>query len=106
MNRRKFALTAGGIVAGSMLAARPVLAEESAATASSTAEAPFGLSVMLWTIFRDLQFEQRLEKVAAAGYTNVELVGEYEKWSQQDFDHANAKRKQLGITFDLSLIHI
>ena len=83
-----------------MLAARPVLAEESAATASSTAEAPFGLSVMLWTIFRDLQFEQRLEKVAAAGYTNVELVGEYEKWSQQDFDHANAKRKQLGITFD------
>jgi len=63
-------------------------------------EAPFGLSVMLWTVFRDLPFEQRLEKVAQAGYTNVELVGEYEKWSQQDFDRANAKRKQLGITFD------
>jgi hydroxypyruvate isomerase len=67
---------------------------------AKSAEAPFGLSVMLWTILRDLPFEQRLEKVAQAGYTNVELVGEYEKWSEQDFDRANAKRKQLGITFD------
>jgi hydroxypyruvate isomerase len=100
MNRRKFTSAVGGILASSMLPARPLLAEESAAPASSTAEAPFGLSVMLWTIFRELPFEQRLEKVAAAGYTNVELVGEYEKWSQQDFDRANAKRKQLGITFD------
>jgi hydroxypyruvate isomerase len=28
------------------------------------------------------------------------LVGEYEKWSQSDFDRASAKRKELGITFD------
>jgi hydroxypyruvate isomerase len=55
---------------------------------------------MLWTVFRDLPFERRLEKVAEAGYTNVELVGEYEKWSQTDFDRANAKRKELGISFD------
>jgi hydroxypyruvate isomerase len=61
---------------------------------------PFGLSVMLWTVFRDLPFEQRLEKVAEAGYRNVELVGEYEKWTDADFDRANAKRKELGITFD------
>lgn len=100
MNRRKFTSAVGGILAGSLLAARPVLAEESAGPTRNTAEAPFGLSVMLWTILRDLPFEQRLEKVAAAGYTNVELVGEYEKWSESDFDRANAKRKQLGITFD------
>ena len=62
--------------------------------------APFDISVMLWTVFRDLPFEERLEKVARAGYKNVELVGEYENWSSSDFDHANAKRKQLGITFD------
>jgi hydroxypyruvate isomerase len=55
---------------------------------------------MLWTVFRDLPFEQRLEKVAEAGYRNVELVGEYEKWTDADFDRANAKRKELGITFD------
>ncbi|MGH9516729.1 MAG: TIM barrel protein [Terriglobales bacterium] len=99
MNRRTFARAAGGILAGSMLPVRPVLAEKSAVP-DAAGTIPFGLSVMLWTIFRDLPFEQRLKKVAAAGYTNVELVGEYEKWSQQDFDRANAKRKQLGITFD------
>lgn len=89
-------------MAGSMLPARAVLAEKSAApvAASGAAQIPFGLSVMLWTVFRDLPFEQRLGKVAAAGYTNVELVGEYEKWSKQEFDRANATRKKLGITFD------
>ncbi len=55
---------------------------------------------MLWTVFRDLPFEQRLEKVAEAGYRNVELVGEYSKWTDADFTRANAKRKELGITFD------
>ena len=60
----------------------------------------FKLSVMLWTVFKDLPFEQRLEKVAEAGYKYVELVGEYEKWSADDFNRANAKRKELGISFD------
>src|SRR5205814_2504165 len=102
MNRRTFTRTAGGILAGSMLPFRATVAGASSAPVANgkSAEAPFGLSVMLWTIFRDLPFEQRLEKVAQAGYTNVELVGEYETWSEQDFDRANAKRKQLGITFD------
>jgi hydroxypyruvate isomerase len=30
----------------------------------------------------------------------VELVGEYAKWSDADFERANAKRKELGIRFD------
>jgi len=47
-----------------------------------------------------MPFEERLEKVEAAGYTNVELVGEYEKWTDEEFKRANAKRKELGITFD------
>ena len=60
----------------------------------------FGLSVMLWTVFRDLPFETRLEKMAEAGYRNVELVGEYAKWTDADFERANAARKRLGIAFD------
>jgi hydroxypyruvate isomerase len=56
--------------------------------------------VMLWTVFRDLAFEERLQKVSDAGYKCVELVGEYEKWSAADFDRVNAKRKALGIRFD------
>jgi len=51
-------------------------------------------------VFRDLPFETRLEKVSAAGYRNVELVGEYDQWTDDDFSRVSAKRKQLGITFD------
>ena len=63
-------------------------------------KAPIGLSVMLWTVFTDLPFQQRLEKIAQAGYRNGELVGEYEKWTQDEFKVANARRKELGISFD------
>ncbi len=70
------------------------------ASQSESSGAPFGLSVMLWTVFTNLPFEQRLEKVAEAGYRNVELVGEYHKWSEADFKRADDKRKELGITFD------
>ena len=55
---------------------------------------------MLWTVFQDLPFVQRLQKVAEAGYKYVELVGEYEKWTEEDFVRVNARRKQLGIAFD------
>lgn len=62
--------------------------------------APFPISVMLWTVFNDLPFDQRLAKVAEAGYTNVELVGEYSKWNDSDFARANSARKQLNMKFD------
>ena len=55
---------------------------------------------MLWTIFRDLPFDQRLEKAAEAGYHAVELVNEFEKWSEEDFRRVNAKKHSLDITFD------
>ena len=102
MNRRAFARNvAGTLLSASALNSKPIYADEAAASEhGALSGAPFKLSVMLWTIFRDLPFEQRLEKVAEAGYRNVELVGEYEKWTDQDFERANAKRKELGITFD------
>ena len=55
---------------------------------------------MLWTIERKKPFEERLELVASAGYTNVELVGEYKDWTDAEFERANAARKRLGIRFD------
>jgi len=94
MNRRTFAQS---LVATAAAAALPSSA--SAAPAASAA-VPFSLSVMLWTIERNQPFEDRLEKIAAAGYSNVELVGEYAHWSDADFARANAARKRLGITFD------
>jgi hydroxypyruvate isomerase len=100
MNRRTFA----GVAAGALLAApslfHPEKTEASTERADKSSVPPFQLSVMLWTIRRDLPFEPRLEKVAEAGYKNVELVGEYAKWTDADFDRANAARKRLGINFD------
>jgi hydroxypyruvate isomerase len=105
MNRRTFAQTLAGTVVGACsLAHSPDLfSEDSMAVADqekAVSGAPFELSVMLWTVFTDLPFEQRLEKVAEAGYRNVELVGEYDKWTEDEFERANRKRKELGITFD------
>ncbi len=92
MNRRTFAQS---IAAAAVAAASPTL--------SATPPPPiFPLSVMLWTVFTDLPFEERLAKVAEAGYNKVQLVGEYNArhWTQADFDRANAARKRLGIEFD------
>ncbi len=101
MNRRTFAQT---LAAGALGAAVPKLS--TAASASPAPAAPqtkspqYPLSVMLWTVFNHLPIEQRLAKVAEAGYNKVELVGEYRDWKQADFDRANAARKRLGIEFD------
>jgi hydroxypyruvate isomerase len=47
-----------------------------------------------------MPFEDRLAKVAEAGYSNVELVGEYAKWDDAEFARANAARQRYGIRFD------
>ncbi len=104
MDRRVFARSLAGTLLSASALQRALARENShAVQAKDSGEAalvPFDLSVMLWTVFRDLPFERRLEKVADAGYKNVELVGEYENWSDDDFNRVNAKRKQLGISFD------
>jgi len=104
MNRRTFTQTlAGSLVgAGTVGNALDLLGKELASPAKANAASAdrFKLSVMLWTVFTNLPFEQRLERVAEAGYQNVELVGEYQKWTDEDFNRANAKRKELGMKFD------
>jgi hydroxypyruvate isomerase len=94
INRRQFAQGIASAAIGTT-----VLRGESTRDGESE-RLPFPLSVMLWTVWTDLPFEQRLEHVAEAGYGNVELVGEYAKWPDSDFEQANAARKRLGIHFD------
>lgn len=102
MNRRDFsrnlavALGAGGLMGAEAKADRP--APEAPGPAAGVAT--FKISVMLWTVFPKLPFEQRLQKVASAGYQNVELVGEFEEWSDQDYQNVARERRQLGIHFD------
>ncbi len=71
-------------------------------TTGDSGAPPYKLSVMLWTVFTKLPFEQRLEKVVEAGYKNVQLIGEYQKWSEEEWTRALAKSKELGITFDVT----
>jgi hydroxypyruvate isomerase len=99
MHRRKFM----GVCVGAALAT--AAGDTSPATlpipaASEADGVPFSLSVMLWTVYRNLPFLQRLEKVAEAGYHAVELVDEFKDWKSQDFADARRKKRQLGIEFD------
>ena len=96
LNRRQFAQA----IASSALVASVAHAQPAYEIPGSSATPAFPLSVMLWTVWTDLPFEERLAKVAEAGYTNVELVGEYARWTDAEFDHAIAARKRLGIRFD------
>ena len=97
MNRRTFTQ----LLAATMLGpAVPALPTAKAGQSAATHTVPYSLSVMLWTVFNKLPFEERLAKVAEAGYSNVELVGEYNNWTADDFARANAARKRLGIRFD------
>ena len=81
--------------------AKSVLPGSSPAGADeSSLSLPFPLSVMLWTVFRDLPFEQRLEKISEAGYHAVELVDEFRNWTEPDYRNANRRKRELGITFD------
>jgi hydroxypyruvate isomerase len=99
VRRREFVSTcATAALAG--LAAAPPATVRVASPASEADGVPFSLSVMLWTVFRDLPFEQRLEKVAEAGYHAVELVGEFKDWKTPDFANARRKKRELGIEFD------
>jgi hydroxypyruvate isomerase len=106
MKRRDFASNLAGAALGVAVLEKAALANSARRAGAPAPEheapgVPFKLSVMLWTVFRKLPFEQRLEKVSEAGYKYVELVGaEYRKWSEDDFRKANAKRRELGINFD------
>ena len=100
MNRREFhRRLAGAALAGTAGAAK-ASPQGPIALRGQQGDDPLPVSIMLWTVFTKLPFEARLEKVAEAGYRHVELVGEFEKWSEEDYRRALGKARELGITFD------
>ena len=114
MNRRNFSKTLAGATLGTATlalapsrgaepkfsATTPMGAWGHAPADQNTVEAPFKVSIMLWTVPGNLPFEERLEKVAAAGYHAVELTGDSSKWTEDEFRRYGKKRAELGITFD------
>ena len=108
MRRRQFfgacaragATVAAASAAGAAVSAATCFADSDAAQATANAAPPFKLSVMLWTVYEKLPFDQRLEKVAEAGYHAVELVNEYKNFSKEDYAKFRAKKRELNLTVD------
>src|ERR1700730_1655490 len=105
MRRRQFfgaCARAGATVAAASAAvsAATCFADFDAGQATATAAPPFKLSVMLWTVYDKLPFDQRIEKVAEAGYHAVELVNEYKNFSKEDYAKFRAKKSELRLTVD------
>lgn len=97
MDRRQFGRALSGAALGSVLLSD---VEVLHAKRHPVTTASLKVSVMLWTLYPELPFEQRLEKAGEAGYPAVELVTEYEDWNGDDRRRFNAKKRALGIRFD------
>jgi hydroxypyruvate isomerase len=63
-------------------------------------QASVQISIMMWTLNKFGTFEQNLERVAQAGYHHVELVGEFKKWSEDDYRRILARMEALKISVD------
>jgi hydroxypyruvate isomerase len=108
MRRRQFfgacaragATVAAATSAATALSAATYLADADAAQATSESTPPFKFSVMLWTVYPKLPFDQRIEKVVEAGYHSVELVNEYKNFTKEDFARFRAKKRDLHLTVD------
>lgn len=101
MNRREFARSVAGLAAGTAAAElTPRLALADDLQSAGAGNAPFKISVMLWTVFRGQPLAQRLEKVSEAGYHAVEFVDEFKGWSRPDFASFRKKKAELGIEID------
>jgi hydroxypyruvate isomerase len=108
MRRRQFfgvcaragATVAAASAAGTAVSAATCFADSDLDQATANATPPFKLSVMLWTVHEKLPFDQRLEKVAEAGYHAVELVNEYKNFSKDDYAKFRTKKRELHLTVD------
>jgi hydroxypyruvate isomerase len=91
MNRRQFTQSA--------LASAAAFRAMGIASAQPPAS-PFRFSVMLWTLNKLGPFDQITELVSKAGFTGIELVGEWRKWSDEDAAKTAARLKSLGLRVD------
>lgn len=102
MNRREFVNSCAVAGLGAAVGRPSALSGGERLFDSPSPAAPFPLSVMLWTVEPRLSFEQRIAKVADAGYHAVELVGEWQGWSKDEFFRARRQLHQLGMVVDAS----
>jgi hydroxypyruvate isomerase len=96
LTRRDFA----GLVAASL--SSPLLAPvaRSQQAFAQPASAAQKTSVMMWTLNKLGSFEQNLERIAQAGYDQLELVSEFKSWSEADTVRILARMTALAVTID------
>jgi hydroxypyruvate isomerase len=100
MQRMLTRRTLVGMTAAS-LAGRALVPRHLAAQAvADSGQAGTQISVMMWTLNKFGTFEENLERVAQAGYHHVELVGEWKKWSEDDYRRILARMEALKISVD------
>jgi hydroxypyruvate isomerase len=98
MQRMLTRRTLVGMTAASL--AGRALAPIAAQTVTDSGQAGTQFSVMIWTLNKLGTFEENLERVAQAGYHHVELVGEFKKWSEDDYRRILARMETLKISVD------
>jgi hydroxypyruvate isomerase len=88
-------------VTAASLAARALMPQKLAAQApGDSSQASSQFSVMIWALNKLGTFDENLERVAQAGYRHVELVGEFKKWSEEDYRRILARMQALKISVD------
>jgi hydroxypyruvate isomerase len=98
MQRMLTRRTLVGMTAASL--AGRALAPLAAQTVTDSGQAGAQFSVMIWTLNKLGSFDENLERVAQAGYHHVELVGEFKKWSEDDYRRILARMEALKISVD------
>src|ERR1700733_12280573 len=96
LTRRTLVGMTAASLAGRALAPRNLAAQ----AVADSGQAGTQFSVMMWTLNKFGTFEENLERVAQAGYHHVELVGEFKKWSEDDYRRILARMEALKISVD------
>ena len=92
MNRRTFVQLAAGATL-----AQPLLTDALHAATNVTG---FRFSVMLWTLEKQFPFERCVEIAAEAGYSGVQLVGEFQQWTAEETQRTMSRIHSLGLVVD------
>jgi hydroxypyruvate isomerase len=105
LSRRTFgrvmaAAVAARVTDGSGLMGQVAGSQTSTGLSAGTTKSGPQFSVMMWALNKQGSFEENLERVAEAGYRHVELVGEFGKWSEEDWRRILARMQALKITVD------
>jgi len=70
------------------------------AAQTATASGKPKLSIMLWTLGRQMPADAQVDIAAKAGYAGVELLGDYKTWKPEQMAAFKAKLKSTGMVVD------